>query len=75
MPRQPSVFLRAGRRRSAAPGFFTVMMASARNQHALALNADGTLNACTNGAMPGSKVTIFINGMGQTPACAGNRRD
>ncbi len=66
MPRQPSVFLAQDAELSAVPGFFYCDDGLSRNQHALALNADGTLNACTNGAMPGSKVTIFMNGMGQT---------
>jgi uncharacterized protein (TIGR03437 family) len=33
---------------------------------ALALNSDGTLNTCSNGAQPGSTVTIFMNGLGPT---------
>ncbi len=36
---------------------------------AVALNADGTLNDCTNPAAAGSMVMVFLNGFGQmTPA-------
>ncbi len=66
MPRQPSVFLAQDAVLSAVPGFFYCDDGLSRNQHALALNADGTLNTCSNGARPGSQVTIFLNGMGQT---------
>jgi uncharacterized protein (TIGR03437 family) len=31
---------------------------------AVALNADGTLNDCTNPAVAGSVVTVFLNGVG-----------
>jgi uncharacterized protein (TIGR03437 family) len=38
---------------------------------ALAINADGTQNDCSNPARSGSTVTVFANGMGQvTPALA-----
>jgi uncharacterized protein (TIGR03437 family) len=37
----------------------------------LAVNADGTINSCSNPAAPGSTVTIFLNGLGvTTPAQA-----
>ena len=32
----------------------------------LAVNADGTINSCSNPAAPGSTVTIFLNGLGVT---------
>ena len=35
-------------------------------QHPVALNADGTGNSCENPAVPGSTVTIFLNGLGVT---------
>jgi uncharacterized protein (TIGR03437 family) len=67
VPRQPSVFLAQDALLSAVPGFFRCTdFFSSSNQHSVALNADGTLNTCANGAVPGSKVTIFLNGMGQT---------
>jgi uncharacterized protein (TIGR03437 family) len=65
-PRQPSVFLAQDALLSAVPGYFYCGNGVSRNQHALALNADGTLNSCSNGARPGSVVTIFLNGVGQT---------
>jgi uncharacterized protein (TIGR03437 family) len=65
LPRQPSVFLAQDTMLSAVPGFYCGDGVSG-NAHALALNADGTLNTCTNGARPGSEVTIFLNGLGQT---------
>jgi len=38
---------------------------------AVALNADGTLNDCSNPAMAGSVVTVFVNGLGTvTPTLA-----
>jgi uncharacterized protein (TIGR03437 family) len=66
VPRQPSVFLAPDTLLSAVPGFFFCGDGFSLNQHALAVNADGTLNSCANGARPGSKVTIFLNGLGQT---------
>jgi len=40
-------------------------------QAALALNADGTVNDCTNPAIAGSAVTIFLGGFGPAaPALA-----
>ena len=66
LPRQPSVFLAQDTVLAAVQGFFYCGDGLSRNQHALALNADGTLNTCSNGARPGSKVTIFMNGIGQT---------
>ena len=45
--------------------------ATALGQASVALNADGTLNDCTNPATAGSVVTVFVNGFGATtPALA-----
>lgn len=66
MPRQPAVFLSEDATLSPVPGNFYCGDAFSRNQHALALNQDGTLNSCANGARLGSEVTIFLNGAGQT---------
>ena len=65
-PRQPAVFLSEDATLSPVPGNFYCGDAFSRNQHALALNQDGTLNSCANGARLGSEVTIFLNGAGQT---------
>ncbi len=64
--RQPSVFLSRDALLSDVPGNFYCGNGFSRAQHALALNADGTLNTCLNGALPGSTVTIFMNGLGLT---------
>jgi uncharacterized protein (TIGR03437 family) len=64
--RQPSVFLSPDALISDVPGYFYCGDGFSRAQHALALNADGTLNTCLNGALPGSTVTIFMNGLGPT---------
>jgi uncharacterized protein (TIGR03437 family) len=64
--RQPSVFLSPDALLSDVPGFSYCGIAFSRAQHALALNADGTLNTCLNAALPGSTVTIFMNGLGPT---------
>jgi uncharacterized protein (TIGR03437 family) len=64
--RQPSVFLSPDALLSDVPGYFYCGNTFSRAQHALALNADGTLNSCLNGAQPGSTVTIFMNGLGPT---------
>ncbi len=64
--RQPSVFLSPDTLLSDVPGYFYCGNAFSRAQHALALNADGTLNTCLHGAQPGSTVTIFMNGLGLT---------
>jgi uncharacterized protein (TIGR03437 family) len=64
--RQPSVFLSPDALLSDIPGYFYCENILSRAQHALALNADGTLNTCQNGALPGSTVTIFMNGLGPT---------
>jgi uncharacterized protein (TIGR03437 family) len=64
--RQPSVFLAPDALLSDIPGYFYCSNDLSRAQHALAINADGTLNSCANGALPGSTVTIFMNGLGPT---------
>jgi uncharacterized protein (TIGR03437 family) len=62
--RQPSVFLAPDALLSDVPGYFYCGNTFSRAQHALALNADGTLNTCSNAALAGSTVTIFMNGLG-----------
>ena len=66
--RQPSVFLSPDALLSDVPGYSYCdnAFAFSRAQHALALNADGTLNTCLHPALPGSTVTIFMNGLGPT---------
>ncbi|MEO7143201.1 MAG: hypothetical protein ABI165_06810, partial [Bryobacteraceae bacterium] len=64
--RQPSVFLSPDALPSDVPGNSYCGNPFSRAQHALALNADGTLNTCLQGALPGSTVTIFMNGLGPT---------
>jgi len=64
--RQPSVFLSPDALLSDVPGYSYCGNAFSRAQHALAFNADGTLNTCLNAAPPGSTVTIFMNGLGPT---------
>jgi uncharacterized protein (TIGR03437 family) len=62
----PSVFLSPDALLSGVPGYSYCGNAFSRNQHALALNSDGTLNTCSNRAQPGSTVTLFMNGLGLT---------
>ena len=69
--RQPSVFLAQDSLLSDVPGYFYCLNslnlggnAVSRAQHALAFNADGTQNSCSNGATLGSTVTVFMNGLG-----------
>jgi uncharacterized protein (TIGR03437 family) len=69
--RQPSIFLAPAALLSPYPTLSYCGAATALGQAALALNADGTLNGCTNPATAGSTVTVFLNGFGvQTPALA-----
>jgi uncharacterized protein (TIGR03437 family) len=69
--RQPSIFLSQAAIGSPYPGFSACGGATLYGQTALALNADGTVNDCSNPASAGSKVTIFLNGFGPTtPALA-----
>jgi uncharacterized protein (TIGR03437 family) len=46
------------------PGYSTCGGVAPLGQTALALNADGTVNDCTNPAAIGSEVTVFLNGFG-----------
>ncbi|MBX9600392.1 MAG: SBBP repeat-containing protein [Bryobacteraceae bacterium] len=62
--RQPSVFLSRDATESGVPGASYCGNEFSRAQHALVLNADGTLNTCSDGAAPGSTVTLFLNGLG-----------
>lgn len=62
--RQPAVFLSPGALLSPIPQCSVCGDKVVFGQTALALNADGTLNDCTNPATVGSTVTIFLNGMG-----------
>lgn len=55
-PIQPSVFVNAGY--ASCQGTITNW------QLAVALNADGTVNSCSNPAVSGSTVTLFLNGLG-----------
>jgi uncharacterized protein (TIGR03437 family) len=69
--RQPSIFLSQAATASPFPTFSACGGETAYGQAALALNADGTVNDCTNPASVGSKVTIFLNGFGPaSPALA-----
>jgi uncharacterized protein (TIGR03437 family) len=64
--REPSVFLSAAALESVLPGFSTCGGATVFGQTAVALNADGTLNDCSNPAAAGTPVTVFLNGFGVT---------
>lgn len=64
--RQPSVFLSRDATESDVPGASYCGNELSRAQHALAVNADGTLNTCSRPAAPGSTVTLFLNGLGPT---------
>jgi uncharacterized protein (TIGR03437 family) len=67
--RQPSVFLSTDASESPVTGFSVCGSLVQLFEAAVALNADGTLNDCTNPAAGGSIVTIFLNGLGPvTPA-------
>jgi uncharacterized protein (TIGR03437 family) len=67
--RQPAIFLSQAALESPFPGWSTCGGATALGQAALALNADGTVNDCTNPAAAGSVVTVFLGGFGPvTPA-------
>jgi uncharacterized protein (TIGR03437 family) len=67
--RQPATFLSQAAIASPYPGFSACGGETVYGQAALALNADGTVNDCTNPAIVGSMVTIFLNGFGPaTPA-------
>jgi uncharacterized protein (TIGR03437 family) len=67
--RQPAIFLSPAALESPLPGWSTCGQMEAFGQVALALNADGTVNDCTNPAIAGSVVTVFLGGFGPvTPA-------
>ncbi len=69
--RQPAIFLAPAGFTSPFPGYTPCGGVVSIGPQALALNADGTVNDCTNPAAPGSTVTLFANGLGQvTPALA-----
>jgi uncharacterized protein (TIGR03437 family) len=70
--RQPAIFLSQAALASPFPGWSACGGATtALGQAALALNADGTVNDCTNPASAGSTVTVFLGGFGPvTPALA-----
>jgi uncharacterized protein (TIGR03437 family) len=69
--RQPSVFLTPAASASLFPGYMVCGGVLSIGAAAVALNADGTLNDCTNPAVAGSIVTVFANGLGQvSPALA-----
>ncbi len=69
--RQPAVFLSPAAFGSPFPGYTVCGGMVAIGEAAAALNADGTLNDCTNPAIAGSIVTVFLDGLGPvTPAQA-----
>ena len=63
---QPSVFLTAADFSGPLFGSISCNGVMMPGLQPLALNADGTLNSCTNPAPPNSTVTLFLNGMGDT---------
>jgi uncharacterized protein (TIGR03437 family) len=69
--RQPAIFLSPSALLSPIPGWSLCGTSAAFGQAAMALNADGTLNDCSNPATAGSPVTVFLGGFGpMTPALA-----
>jgi len=71
--RQPAIFLSPDAVASPFPGWSAcggaTVLTTALGQAALALNADGTVNDCSNPAIAGSVVTVFLGGFGPvTPA-------
>jgi uncharacterized protein (TIGR03437 family) len=69
--RQPAVFLSPAALLSPIPGWSVCGTSAAFGQAALALNADGTVNDCTNPAAAGTPVTVFLGGFGPvTPVLA-----
>lgn len=62
--REPSVFLSADALLSPVTGYTLCGGQAQFGAAALALNADGTVNDCSNPAVAGSTATIFLNGMG-----------
>jgi len=63
VPQQPGVFLAADAFSTPTPGLAYCGSSGIVGVHPTALNADGTLNTCTNRAAAGSAVTVFLNGM------------
>ena len=69
--RQPSVFLTPAALQSLFPASTVCGGVLEFGPAAVALNADGTLNDCSNPAIAGSTVTVFLNGLGTvTPPLA-----
>ena len=67
--RQPSILLSPTAWQSPFTGYVACNGAEEIGEPAFALNADGTVNSCSNPAALGSTVTVFVNGLGQgTPA-------
>jgi uncharacterized protein (TIGR03437 family) len=68
---QPAIFLSPAAFESLLPAWTPCGTSQSFGQAALALNADGSLNSCTNPASAGSVVTVFLNGYGVvTPSLA-----
>ena len=63
--RQPAIFLSIAAFTSPFPGYTQCGGKVAIGPAALAINADGTVNDCTNPAVAGSTITLFANGLGQ----------
>jgi uncharacterized protein (TIGR03437 family) len=61
---QPGVFLTA----DALAGNHAACLSNATAPLAVAVNADGSVNSASNPAATGSKVTIFMNGVGEGAA-------
>jgi uncharacterized protein (TIGR03437 family) len=62
--RQPAVFLSPYALAGPIPGYSACGGNFSIGEPAVALNADGSLNDCTNPAPAGSVVTIFVDGLG-----------
>ena len=62
---QPAIFLATAGLTSPFPGWTRCGDNLSIGPAAIALNADGTRNDCTNPAVAGSTVTLFANGLGQ----------
>ena len=67
--RQPAALLAPAALLSIYPGYTVCGGTFGLGEAVVAVNADGTLNDCTNPAPAGSTVTIYVDGLGQvTPA-------
>ena len=64
--RQPAIFLSPAALLSPVPGYSVCGGALKQGAAALALNADGSINDCTNPAIEGSTVTVLLGGFGVT---------